>query len=209
VGGFLVPVPAMNIINETIRNLYFHVPMWFVMLFLFAAAVVYSIAFLRSGKPEYDVFAAEFTKVGIFFSILGMITGMIWARYTWGEFWSNDPKQLSTALSMLSYFAYLVLRGGIKDDDKKARISAVYNVFVFALLFPLIFILPRMVSSLHPGNGGNPAFGKYDLDNTMRLVFLPAIIGWVLLGVWIASLRIRLGLIVLKRTNYIPFDLKK
>jgi heme exporter protein C len=201
IGGFLMPVPRMNILNETIRNLYFHVPMWFTMIIIYGAAFVYSIKYLRTGNMHDDIFAVQFTNTGIFFSVLGMLTGMEWAQYTWGSAWSNDPKQLGTAMSMLIYFAYSILRGGIKDEEKKARISAVYNVFAFAMLIPLIFILPRMVDSLHPGMGGNPAFGKYDLDNTMRMVFYPAIIAWTMLGWWIATLKTRVGLLKYDKEN--------
>jgi heme exporter protein C len=138
-----------------------------------------------------------------------MLTGMEWANFTWGEPWSNDPKQLGTAISMLIYFAYMVLRGGMKDEEKRAKISAVYNVFAFALMIPLLWILPRMVDSLHPGNGGNPGFNTYDLDSNMRLVFYPAVIGWILLGVWFATLRIRIMLIRHKDENDLSFDFQK
>ncbi len=209
VGGFLMPVPRLDILNETIRNLYFHVPMWFTMLVLFAMAFYYSIKYLRTGDLQDDIYAVQLTNAGIFFSILGMLTGMEWAQYTWGSAWSNDPKQLGTAMSMLIYFAYIILRSGLKDDEKKAKISAVYNVFAFAMLIPLIFILPRMVDSLHPGNGGNPAFKQYDLDSNMRMVFYPAVAGWILIGLWIANLKVRLGLVIYKRENTLQFDLEK
>ena len=194
-GGFLMPVPRLNILNETIRNLYFHVPMWFTMIILFTTSFVYSIRYLQNGNMAYDVAAWQYTNAGIFFSILGMLTGMEWAKYTWTSFWSNDPKQLATALCMLIYFAYMVLRGGIKDEEKRAKIAAVYNIFAYALMIPLLFILPRMVASLHPGNGGNPGFNSYDLDNDMRKVFYVAVLGWILLGVWIGQLKTRLELL--------------
>ena len=192
IGGMLLPVPAMYILNETIRNLYFHVPMWFTMMILFGYAFVYSIKYLRSGKAEDDVKAVEFTNVGIIFSLLGLFTGMEWAAETWGTPWSNDPKQLGTAMCMLTYFAYIILRGGMKDEEKRARISAVYNIFAFAMMIPLLFILPRMVDSLHPGAGGNPAFKQYDLDNNMRMVFYPAVVGWFLLGLWLTQIKVRI-----------------
>lgn len=201
VAGFMMPVPRLDILNETIRNLYFHVPMWFTMIVLFTGAFVYSIKYLRSGKLEDDIFAAQLTSTGILFSILGMLTGMEWGKYTWGAAWSNDPKQLCTAILMLIYFAYGILRSGMRDDEKRAKISAVYNVFAFAMIVPLLFVLPRMVDSLHPGNGGNPAFAKYDLDSDMRMVFWPANAGWIMLGSWIASLNIRLALLKHKREN--------
>lgn len=206
IGGLLMPVPRKHILNETIRNLYYHVPMWFTMILLFTGAFVYSIRYLRTGDMINDINAAVLTKVGIVFSILGMITGMEWAKFTWGEPWSNDPKQLGTAICMLIYFAYLILRGGMKDEEKRAKLSAVYNIFAFALMIPLIWILPRMVDSLHPGNGGNPGFNAYDLNSQMRLVFYPAVIGWFLLGLWISTLAIRTEIIRYKRENDFIFD---
>ncbi len=209
VAGFLLPVPRLDILNETIRNLYFHVPMWFTMIVLFAVAFTYSIRYLITGNLQDDIYAVQFTNTGIFFSILGMLTGMEWAQYTWGAAWSNDPKQLGTAMCMLIYFAYIILRSGLKDEEKKAKISAVYNVFAFAMMIPLIFILPRMVDSLHPGNGGNPAFAKYDLDSHMRIVFYPAVLGWILTGVWIAKLKVRVDLISYKRDNAFQINFEK
>lgn len=207
IGGLLLPVPRRHILNETIRNLYYHVPMWFSMILLFTGAFVYSIKYLRTGNLVYDINAAVLTKVGIAFSILGMVTGMEWAQYTWGEAWSNDPKQLGTAICMLIYFAYLILRGGMNDEEKRAKISSVYNIFAFALMIPLIWVLPRMVDSLHPGNGGNPGFNAYDLDSAMRMVFYPAVIGWFLLGLWISTVIIRLELVRFKRENdFLNFD---
>ncbi len=206
IAGLLAPVPAREILNESIRNLYFHVPMWFTMIVLFGASAWYAVKYLRSGKIEDDIASSALASTGIFFSILGMLTGMEWAQYTWGAAWSNDPKQLGTALCMLTYFAYWVLRGGMKDEDKRAKISAVYNIFIFALMIPLIFILPRMVDSLHPGNGGNPAFSNYDLDSRMRLVFYPAVIGWIMFGFWLSSILNRVQLLQQKKKEQ-EFDI--
>jgi heme exporter protein C len=60
------------------------------------------------------------------------------------------------------------------------------------MLMLFVMVLPRLTDSLHPGNGGNPAFGSYDMNHNMRLVFYPAIIGWTLLGVWFIDLRLRI-----------------
>ena len=193
--GFLGNVPVKPILNETIRNLYFHVAMWFVMMIFFIVSVFHSIKYLRYNKPIHDIYAVEYARTGIIFGLLGLLTGSVWARYTWGDFWSNDPKQLGAAIALLIYLAYFVLRNSLTDLDKSARISAVYNVFAFAMLFPTIWIIPRLVESLHPGGMGNPAFNTKDIDSRMRLIFyLGAIPGWALLGVWISSLRIRLQL---------------
>jgi heme exporter protein C len=191
-GGLLIPVPRLAILHETIRNLFFHVPMWFAMIAVLSASLLYSFRFLSKHDLEYDVKAEGYARVGVVFGILGLITGSLWAKYTWGAWWTNDVKLNGAAATMLVYLAYFLLRNSIDDEQKRARISAVYSIFAFALMTVFIFILPRLTDSLHPGNGGNPAFNQYDLDNKMRMIFYPSVIGWVLLAFWIGDLRIRL-----------------
>lgn len=190
--GFMGDVPRLAVLNESIRNLYFHVPMWFGMVVILGASAIHSIRYLGNANPVYDIQAEETAKTGLLLGILGLVTGAIWAQYTWGAWWSSDPKQNTSAIALLIYLAYLVLRGAFQEEQQRARVSAVYNIFAFASLIPLLFILPRMADdSLHPGNGGNPGFGGYDLDAKMRVIFYPAVIGWILLGFWISELRIR------------------
>lgn len=201
IGGLLFDVPRLNIVNETIRALYFHVPMWFGMVALFLVSMIYAIRYLRNPNAITDIKSSEFANAGLLYGLLGIFTGMLWANYTWGSPWHGDPKQNGAAISILVYLAYFVLRGSIDNEEQKARLSAVYNIFAFAAMIPLIFIIPRMTSSMHPGSGGNPGFNMYDLDSKMRMVFYPAVIGWILLGVWIANLRIRYKIIGEKITE--------
>lgn len=183
--------PFRNILAETIRNTYFHVPLWFAMFFLFIGSVMFSVRYLRRLEEDADRKAVALTTLGILFGILGLATGAIWAKNTWGAYWSWDIKQNMTAIALLIYCAYFVLRNSFEDRERRARLGAVYNIFAFATLIPLLYVIPRLTDSLHPGSGGNPAFGSQDLDNTMRMVFYPAIIGWSLLGYWMASLLYR------------------
>jgi heme exporter protein C len=208
-GGLLMKVPSLPALDETIRNLYFHVCMWFAMMILFTISIVHSIRYLRTFDLKYDIYARQFAVVGIVFGLLGYATGSIWMRYTWAD--PNDPatsfnsiarepKLIGAAIALLIYFAYLVLRDSINDMDKRARISAVYNIFAYAMLFPSIWIVPRILPSLHPGGeDGNPAMNVKDVSSNMRMVFYPAIIGWTLLGVWITTLKIRLNLLKEKK----------
>lgn len=194
----LVDVPAIDILNESIRNLFYHVTSWFAMVFLFIASVVYSIKHLRSGKDVHDRLAKIFVQVGMVFGIAGLVTGMLWAKYTWLAFWVPDPKLNGAAIALLAYLAYVVLRNSMNDPQMRGKVSAVYNIFAFVMMVLFIFILPRMTDSLHPGNGGNPAFSGYDLDNTMRMVFYPAVVGWIFLGLWFSEIRFRIESLSIK-----------
>ncbi len=195
--GFLVKVPLLDgRMQQTVRNLFFHVPMWFCMQTLFIVSVIYAIKSLKSNNIIHDYYATEFARSGVVFGVLGIITGSIWAKYQWGAFWSGDPV-LKRRCHCITYFylAYFVLRGSVTDEAKRSRLGAVYNIFAFAMLFPTIWILPRLTESLHPGglgSKGNPGLNPNDTTPEMEMVFVPASIGWTLLGVWITTLRIRL-----------------
>ncbi|MCI5057645.1 MAG: cytochrome c biogenesis protein CcsA [Flavobacteriales bacterium] len=192
IGGFLFEVARLPILNETIRNLYFHVTMWFGMIILLTASMVYAIKNLNSGDPMHDVISSELIRVSTVMGLIGCATGAVWAKYTWGAWWTWDAKLNGAAITVLIYVAYLILRSSVEDDSSRQRLSGVYAIFAYVLMIVFIIILPRMTDSLHPGNGGNSSFGNLDVDNNMRRVFYPAIIGWTLFALWIASLRIRL-----------------
>jgi heme exporter protein C len=211
VAGLLVPMrtpgdgrawtfPDLPILRESIRNTFFHIPMWFGMIALLLISLIYSIRYLGSSALRDDRVAYTFSHAGIAMGFLGLATGTVWAVYTWAHGdWSNtgwirDPKILGASLTILVYLAYFILRGSLTDPEKRARLAAVYNIFGFAMAIVFIFVMPRLpnVDSLHPGNGGNPAFSDYDLDGHMRVVFFPAVLAWTLIGFWLASLRFRI-----------------
>lgn len=195
-GGKALPAdfsfPNRDILNESIRNLFFHVPMWFTMVVLMSIGVWKSIRVLRTNNLEDDGAAAVAVQVGLLFGALGLITGSLWARVTWETWWTSDPKLNGAAAGVLIYLAYMVLRGSVPEPAKRARLAAIYSIFAYSFMLLFFFVLPRLNDSLHPGNGGNPAFGTYDLDNRLRTVFYPACLGWILFGVWMYDLRNRL-----------------
>ena len=177
-----------------------HVPMWFAMFLLAGMSVIQAVRYLSSEKMLLDIQSAASVHVAIVFCILGLITGSLWARFTWGAWWVNDPQLNGAMVTFLVYLGYLILRANIQDDRKKAKVSAVYNVFAFVILVVLLMILPRFSESLHPGKDGNPAFSQYDLDNTLRMVFYPAVIAWIIIGFWLY--RTRLHIVKLQRSHW-------
>ena len=183
--GFLIRIPRIPILEETARNLFLHVPMWFTMMVSFAMAFVYSIRYLNSENPVWDRKAETATLVGLIFGICGLLTGSLWARFTWGAWWTfAEPRMNLSALAMLVFVAYFLLRSAVNDPEKKAKISAVYNIFGVTTIPFLLYIIPRQLPSLHPGAEGNPAFSEITAPE-LRLVFYPAVVGFIGLAIWI------------------------
>lgn len=196
--------PFQPIIIESIRNLMWHVPMWFTMFALMIISFVFSLKVLAKGQREEmlditlqksqtsDLKAAASAGTGMIFCVLGLITGSVWARFTWGSWWVNDPQLNGAMVVFLVYAAYFILRGSIQDETNKARLSAIFNIFAFVLMVVLLMVMPRFTEGLHPGKSGNPAFSKYDLDSSLRTAFYPACAGFILLGYWLYNLRFRI-----------------
>lgn len=210
--GLLKTLPQVGDLAQTARNLFFHVPMWFTMYLMMFISVIHSLRYLKRMRPLDDIQAEEAAGVGVFFGLLGLFTGMVWSRVTWGAlmqdtnpaaWWSWDPKQTGALVAILIYGAYFILRGSIEEPDKKARLAAVYNIFAAASLIPLTLIIPRFTQSLHPGGTeGSPVFNTKDVSNEYRLVFYPAIIGFMLLAIWVYELRVRLRKLESKEIVY-------
>jgi heme exporter protein C len=193
--GFLIDIPMIPILEETARNLFLHVPMWMTMSFCFLLGLIYSIRYLATGKPDLDTRAAAVTTVGVLFGICGLLTGSLWARFTWGTWWTfAEPKINLSAMAMMIYVGYFILRGAFSDEVKRARISAVFNVFAATTIPFLLYIIPRQLPSLHPGADGNPAFSDMTAPE-LRYIFYPAVIGFIGLGMWLYDITYRSAVI--------------
>jgi heme exporter protein C len=186
--GFLIPIPQIPILEQSARNLFLHVPMWMTMFVMFVTALVHSVRFLNSGNLDQDVRAEAYTKVGVVFGICGLITGSLWARFTWGAWWTfAEPKMNLSALTLLIFVAYFLLRSAVDDPIKRGKLAAVYHVFAVTTVPFLLYVIPRQLPSLHPGADGNPAFSEMTAPE-LRLIFYPAVIGFIALGVVLSDL---------------------
>lgn len=191
IAGFSVDIPD-TMIQQTMRNLFFHVGMWFGMMIMLLLGFIYSLRYLTKFNEMEDIVAVEAVNVGLLFGFLGIITGMVWANFTWGAPWVKDPKLNGAAVGIFIYLAYMILRGSIDDVHKRAKVGAVYNIFAFVLWIVFVMILPRMAGeSIHPGKTDSPVLPMH-LEASMRPVFYPAMVGWILLGLWIMQIRIRI-----------------
>lgn len=195
-GGTWLNIPKIGLLEHTARNLYFHVPMWFTMMGITALSAFHAIRVLKTRSPLSDMRSRSAALIAVVFGLLGLVTGSVWAHYTWYEgtdiWWNFDPKQTMAAGQVLIYGAYFALRGALDDPEKRARISAVYNLFAFVTVPFLLYVLPRQMESLHPGAEGNPAFSEIT-HPMMRLVFYPAVIGFIGLAWVLYTQRVRIA----------------
>jgi len=211
IAGLVFKIPKLGSLGQSSRNLFYHVPMWFTMYTMMAISVTYSIKYLKNYSLTDDLVASSAAWVGTLFGVLGLLTGSVWSRVTWGEalpdtdfsaWWVWDPKQTLALIAVLSYFAYFILRNSFDYPEQKAKFSAIYNIFAAASLIPLTLIIPRMLGGLHPGGDeGSPVFNQKDISNDFRMVFYPAIIGFISLGLWILQLRIRIYHLLIRKQN--------
>ncbi len=123
---------------------------------MFSISTFYAVKYLGKPGSDFDIKSMEFAHTGLVFGILGILTGMIWANYAWGSPWHGDPKQNGAAIATLIYLAYFVLRGSLDNSEQRARLSSVYNIFAFAAMIPLIFIIRECQAPCIPETEGIP-----------------------------------------------------
>lgn len=182
--------PIVPGLEDKARILFFHVPTAWLSVVAFLSSMVYSIRYLRKKEMDDDIKSAAAASLGFMFCALATITGAIWARFSWGTFWNWDPRQTSIFILLLIYGAYFALRSAIEVEEKRATLSAVYAIIAAVTMPFFMFIMPRILSSLHPEPLIN-AQGKIHMNTTMLSVFLGSLAGFTGLYAWMWTLRVR------------------
>jgi len=191
--GLTIKIPLLPVIGESIRNLFYHVAMWVAMFAAWLLSFVYSILYLKKLTKDYEIKAFSFAKVGMLFGLLGIVTGMIWAKFSWGKMWINDPKLNGAAISIFAYYAYLIIRKSSVNKDLLYKITSMYNIMSFTMMLVLILIMPRVVQySIHPGSNDGQSFVTGGMDFNLQIIFFPSFIGWLLIGWFIFKLQYKL-----------------
>jgi heme exporter protein C len=186
--------PLVPYLEETTRVLYFHVPAAWVTVLALGWSMLHSMLYLRTRRMAHDDQAAGAAELGILFCITATISGSLWARAQWGSYWNWDPRETTIFFLLLIYGAYLAIRGAIDEPERRARLAAIYSVVAFVAVPFLVFVVPRIYSSLHPtpiiAAAGESRGG---MDWRIRVVFLSMLAGFTALFFWVLSLRVRLG----------------
>jgi heme exporter protein C len=145
----LVYAPTERSMGALQRIFYFHVPTAFTAFLAFGVACVASIGYLLKGRRRWDAVAYSAVEIGEVFASLVLLTGMIWARAAWNTWWTWDPRLTTTLVLWLIYAGYLILRGSVEDDARRARYSAVLAIIGF-LDVPVVFMAIRLWRTIHP-----------------------------------------------------------
>ena len=184
--------PLVPVLGETTRVLYFHIPAAWVTVLALGWSMVHSLLYLKRRKLEHDDHAAAAAEIGILFCVVATASGSLWAKAMWGSYWNWDPRETSIFFLLLIYAAYLAVRSAIDQEERRARLSAIYSAVAFVAVPFLMFVVPRIYFSLHPDPLINTR-GKVDMDPRIRVVFYALLIGFSALFYWMLSLRVRVS----------------
>jgi len=190
IAGILLPIPYIPALEDKARVIYFHVPTAWLSVVAFFISMVYSVKYLRKKENIDDIKAYSAAGLGFLFTILATTTGSLWAKFSWGSFWNWDPRETSIFILLLIYGAYFALRSAIDSYEQRAKLSSVYAIIAFITVPFFIFIMPRIVETLHPDPIINNQ-GKINMDRTMLFIFLSSLAGFTMLFFWIYNLMVR------------------
>ncbi len=202
--SFALPAPQQQI-GESSRIFYYHIPQALVCVVAFAMSMFYSIRYLQKKDITYDDKAVTAAKLGLIFCVLATVTGAMFAKVTWGMFWNWDPRQTSIFVLLLIYGAYFALRGAVEIEEKRAALSAVYSIFAFVTVPFLIFIVPRMVPSLHPNDSIITKNLEWNLAGAISLVFFSSLALFTVLYLWLFNIGVRVQLLLRKKMEQEDF----
>jgi len=190
---FYAPLEAsMGIVQKVF---YFHTASFWTGMLGFVFSMVAGIIYLRTHDHKWDIIGLAGIEIGLVFCLIGVITGSIWAYPAWNTWWTWDPRLTTVTIMELAYFAYLMLRAGIEDPERRARFGAVYAIVAFTSV-PLTFFSIRMFNTIHPvviGSSDPGAAGTFAMTSKMTTVFMFALLAYTFLFADLFWHRIRLG----------------
>lgn len=179
--------PMIPGLEEKAKIIFFHVPTAWLSVIAFLMAMIYGIKYLRKQNIDDDIKSSSALQLGMIFCILATVTGSIWAKFTWGAFWHWDPRETSIFILLLIYGSLFALRSAVENEDKRARLSAVYSIFAFLTVPFFIFIMPRIMTGLHPGSADDVSAGPvvdFHMNANMMVVFYLSMAAFTILYYW-------------------------
>ncbi len=190
----LVYAPREAVMGDVQRVFYFHVAAGWVGALAFLVTTIVGIFYLVTRDLKWDHIALSSVEIGVVFTFINIVTGSIWARPIWNTWWTWDPRLVTATIMLLAYIAYLLLRQGIDDPEKRARFGAVYSL-VAIWSVPLTFLSIRLLRTIHPvvvGSGDPTAEGSFDMTGDMRTAFFFSLLTFTFVYITLLWHRVRL-----------------
>ena len=183
--------PLIPGLGEQAKIIFFHVPTAWLATVSFLVAMIFGIKYLRSNNLDDDAKSLAALQIGMVFVILATVTGSLWAKFAWNSFWNWDPRETSIFVLMLIYGSLFALRSAIDNEDKRAKLSAVYSIISFLTVPFFVFIMPRIMAGLHPGSANDDSVGpvmELKMNGNMQLIFFLSLTAFSILYFWIWSI---------------------
>ncbi len=201
IGLVFLYAPMEAVMGQVQRVFYFHVANAWVGMLGFLAAAIAGVAYLRTSDRKWDIVGLAAVEISFVFFIIAIVSGSIWARGSWGTWWTWDPRLTTAAIVELVYAAYFMLRSSVEDPDRRARYGAIYAALSF-ISVPITFISIRILRTIHPvlfgGSGGE---GTFDMTTKMLVTFMFSLLTFSFIFADLLWHRIRLGKLAEKAEN--------
>lgn len=187
-------VPTERMMGEVQRVFYFHVATAWVGMLGFCAAGLTGIAYLRSADQKWDLVSLAAVEISLVFFFAAIVQGSIWARPSWGTWWTWDSRLTTAAIVEMVYLAYLLLRQGIEDPDRRARFGAIYTIAGFVSV-PITFISIRLLRTIHPVliASGESAGGMMNMTSEMVQTMIVSVVAFSFIFISLMARRVHLG----------------
>jgi len=187
--------PREAVMGDVQRVFYFHVAAGWVGALAFLVTAIAGGVYLAKRNPKWDRVAVASVEIGVVFTFINIVSGAIWARPIWNTWWTWDPRLVTATIMLLLYLAYLMLRQGIDDPDRRARFGSIYGIVAFVSV-PITFLSIRIFRTIHPvviGSGDPSAEGAFDMTPPMLQAFMFSLLTFTFIYATLLWYRMRLG----------------
>ena len=187
----LVWAPTDAVQGDVYRVIYVHVPTAWLAYLAFVVVFLASIGWLWTRRPWFDALAVASAEVGVLFTGLFIVAGSIWAKPTWGVWWTWDPRLVTTAVMFLMYLGYLILRSLSNDFERRATRAAVVGV-IAVVDIPIVHLSVLWMNSQHQLPTVLRIAGSPQMDASMGMTLGISVLAFTL--VYFALLAERMAL---------------
>jgi len=183
-----VYAPTERVMGDTQRIMYFHVASAWNAFLAFFVVFAASILYLVRAERQWDQLAASSAEIGVMFTTIALISGSTWARGYWGTWWNWEPRLTTTLILWFIYVAYVLIRYATEEEDRRARLSAVFGIVGF-IDVPVVYMSVNWWRGLHPNV---VRADKIDMVPEMIYTLVVAVVGFTVLYLALMALRVRM-----------------